>query len=116
MLRAAQQGTQGVLRTAGAQVLAGTPGRGPPEGPPAGRPEGARRAPGGSPEAKHCDKCANMRLKTKQQTAFELPNLEKACFRMPWDVLEQKRADHTYTPEVRSISGLASLHPGQSMK
>ena len=37
---------------------------------------------------------------------------QKACIRMPWDVLEQKRADHTYTPEVRSSSGPASLHPG----
>ena len=34
---------------------------------------------------------------------------------MPWDVLEQKREDHTYAPEVRSSSGLASLHPGQSI-
>ena len=30
--------------------------------------------------------------------------------------LEQKQADHTYTPEVRSSSGPASLHPGQSIK
>ena len=35
---------------------------------------------------------------------------------MPWDVLEQKRGDHTYTPEVRSSSEPASLHPGQSIK
>ena len=35
---------------------------------------------------------------------------------MPWDVLKQKRVDHTYTPEVRSSSGPASLHPGQSIK
>ena len=35
---------------------------------------------------------------------------------MPWDVLEQKRADHTYNPDVRSSSGPASLHPGQSIK
>ena len=58
-----------------------------------------------------------MRLKTKYQTASKrLPNLEKACIRMPWDVFEQKRVDHTYTPEVRSSSGPASLHPGQSIK
>ena len=38
-----------------------------------------------------------MRLKTKYQNAIKrLPNLEKACIGMPWDVLEQKRADHTY--------------------
>ena len=32
-----------------------------------------------------------------------LPNLGKACI-MLWDVLEKKRTDHSYTPEVRSSS------------
>ena len=74
-----------------------------------------RRAP--PPESKDCDICANTRLKTKQQTAFKhLPNLEKAYFGIPWAVLEQKRADHTHTPEVRSNSGPASPRPGQSIK
>ena len=66
---------------------------------------------------KKCDILANMHLKTMQQTAFErFPNLEKACTRMPRDVLEQKQADYTYTLEMRTSSGPASLHPGQSTK
>ena len=51
------------------------------------------------------------------KTAFKrLPNLEKTCIIMVWDVLEQKRDDHAYTAEVRSRSGPESLHPGQSIR
>ena len=32
-----------------------------------------------------------------------LPYLGKACI-MPWDVLEKKRTDHSYTSEVKSSS------------
>ena len=63
-----------------------------------------------------CDICTSICAKTKQQSALKrLPNLEKACV-IPWGVLEKKRVDHTYTFEVRSSSGPASLHPGQPIK
>ena len=50
--------------------------------------------------------CAN----TRQQSAFKrLPNLNKACI-MPWEVLEKKRADHIYTPEVRRLIPRYGVH------
>ena len=47
---------------------------------------------------------SNIYMHENQESASKLlPNLEKACI-MPWDVLEKKRTDHSYTPEVRSSS------------
>ena len=37
------------------------------------------------------------------------PEPRKACIRMPWDVLKQKRPDRTYTSEVRSIAARRSI-------
>ena len=77
-------------------------------------PGGPEAPPGGPPEAIIFAICTliYIRAKTKQQSAFKrLPGLEKACI-MPRDVLQKNRADRTYTPEVRSSSGPASLHPG----
>ena len=80
------------------------------------RPLGSRKAPGGPPEAKTMRYMREYAPENQVTNCVQsLPNLENACIRMPWDVLEQKRADHTYTPEVRSSSGPASLHPGQSI-
>ena len=88
--------------------------------PPAGAPGGSPgRAPGGPPERK---KMQNMREYAPENQVNKLRlNASRTSTRrvsrwMPWDVLEQKRADHTYTPEVRSSSGPASLNQGQSIK
>ena len=48
-----------------------------------------------------------------QQSAVQQHFILFHCIRMPRDVLKQKRADRTHTPDVRSSSGPASLPPGQ---
>ena len=85
MSRALISGPASVARDA--KRVAGDPG-----GPPG-------RAPGGPPEAKNCYICAIICPKTKEnQSAFKrLSNLERRTFfRMPWGVLEEKRAVSMY--------------------
>ena len=64
--------------------------RKPPAAAPGGDPG---RAPGGPSEGRRRRNrmryMLSMRLTTKLKTAFKRhPNLENACIRMPWDVLE----------------------------
>ena len=99
------RGPASVAGTATAEARHGARGvccaRGPPEAPP-------REGPSffSIYAIIYSRVCAN----TRQQSAFKrLPNLNKACI-MPWEVLEKKRADHIYTPEVRRLIPRYGVH------
>ena len=86
LLRSAQQATQGAQHACGTCCAPQAPqARKPPAGSPGRPPE--------PPEAKKWRYMREYMPENQVQSAFKrLPNLEKACIRMPWDVLEKKRA------------------------